>query len=101
MNTHPDGPLMVSSKSAVGGLAGAIAAILRRTGKVELQAVGASSVNQAVKAIAVAGRFMAPEQVVCFAPTFNSSAVSRVDEQTVTAIRFKVESHPAQEEPHA
>jgi len=51
--------LKVSSNSNPNKVAGAIAGALSKADKVEIQAIGAGAVNQAVKAIAVARRFLA------------------------------------------
>ncbi len=50
--------LKVSSKSNPNKVAGAIAGAMSKAGKVEIQAIGAGAVNQAVKAIAIARRFL-------------------------------------------
>lgn len=50
--------LKVSSKSNPNSVAGAIAGALSKENTVEIQAIGAGAVNQAVKAIAVARRFI-------------------------------------------
>ncbi len=50
--------LKVSSKSNPNKVAGAIAGAIGKAGKVEIQAIGAGAVNQAVKAVAIAKRFM-------------------------------------------
>lgn len=55
--------LKVSSKSSPNGVAGAIAGVIRGKGEVELQAIGAGAVNQAVKAIAIARGFLADSNV--------------------------------------
>ena len=52
--------LKVSSKSKPNAVAGAIAGVIREDGEVELQAVGGGAVNQAMKAMAIAGGFVAP-----------------------------------------
>lgn len=52
--------LNVSSKTAPGHLAGAIAGVIRQFGSVELAAIGAGAVNQAVKGIAIARGFVIP-----------------------------------------
>lgn len=44
--------LKVSAKSVPNSVAGAIAGVIRESGSVEVQAVGAGATNQAVKAIA-------------------------------------------------
>ena len=46
--------LKVSSKSSPNSVAGAIAGVLRANGNVEIQVIGAGSLNQAIKAIAIA-----------------------------------------------
>lgn len=50
--------LKVSSKSNPNSVAGAIAGALSKEPTVELQAIGAGAVNQTVKAVAVARRFL-------------------------------------------
>ncbi|MBP0954292.1 MAG: stage V sporulation protein S [Oscillospiraceae bacterium] len=52
--------LKVSSGSAPNMVAGAIANVMRRDGKVELQTIGAGATNQAVKAIAIARGYLIP-----------------------------------------
>ena len=46
--------IKVSSKSRPNAVAGALAGVVREKGSVEIQAIGAGAVNQAVKAIAIA-----------------------------------------------
>lgn len=81
--------LKVSSKSNPNSVAGALAGVLRQTGAVEVQVVGAGALNQAVKAIAIARGFVAPSNIdlVCI-PTF---ADIEIDGQSRTAIRLAVE----------
>ena len=52
--------LKVSSKSNPSKVAGAIANIYREQKCVELQTIGAGSLNQAIKAVAIARGFVAP-----------------------------------------
>ena len=52
--------LKVSSKSNPNSVAGAIAGQIKESGKVEIQAIGAGALNQAIKAIAIARGFVAP-----------------------------------------
>lgn len=82
--------LKVSSTSRPTAVAGAIAGIIRHSGRTELQAVGAGAVNQATKAIAIARRYLAPDgiDVVCI-PDF--TIVSIADHER-TAVRLVVES---------
>ena len=50
--------LRVSGNSRPNAVAGAIAALLRTEGAVDVQAIGAQAVNQAVKAIAIARSYL-------------------------------------------
>jgi stage V sporulation protein S len=82
--------LKVSSTSRPTSVAGAIAGIIRQSGRTELQAIGAGAVNQATKAIAIARRYLAPEgiDIVCI-PDF---AIVSIADQDRTAVRLVVES---------
>ena len=81
--------LKVSAKSVPNSVAGAIAGVIRESGSVEVQAVGAGATNQAVKAIAIARGYLAPAgmDLVCV-PTFGNIVFN--DEER-TAIRLIVE----------
>ncbi len=70
-------------------VAGALAGVLRQSGAVEVQVVGAGALNQAIKAVAIARGFVAPSNIdlVCI-PTF---ADIEIDGQSRTAIRLAVE----------
>jgi len=63
--------------------------VIRETGSVELQAVGAGAANQAIKAIAIARGYLAPSgiDVVCI-PAFASVVI---DNEERTAIKLIVE----------
>lgn len=52
--------LKVSSKSKPSSVAGALANAFRTRGVVEIQAIGAGALNQAIKAIAIARGYVAP-----------------------------------------
>lgn len=80
--------LKVSSNSNVNSVAGAIMALFKETGKVEIQAVGAGAVNQVVKSVAVARGFAAPSGIdlVCV-PAFTEV---QVEGESRTGIRFIV-----------
>jgi stage V sporulation protein S len=52
--------LKVSAKSNPKSVAGAIAAVLREGKEAHVHAIGAGAVNQAVKAIAIAHGYLAP-----------------------------------------
>ncbi len=81
--------LKVSSKSSPNAVAGALAGVIRRTGCVEVQVVGAGSLNQAIKALAIARGYLAPAglDLVCV-PTF---ADIEIDGERRTAIRLRIE----------
>ncbi|MBR6769550.1 MAG: stage V sporulation protein S [Clostridia bacterium] len=80
--------LKVSAKSNPNMVAGAIAGILRENKEVELQAIGAGSVNQAVKAVAVARVFLEEDAIsIACIPGFTEISVG---EEVRTAIKFTV-----------
>ena len=78
--------LKVSSRSVPNSVAGAIAAVVRESGSVEVQAVGAGAANQAVKSIAIARGYLAPAGIdlIC-TPAFGQVMIND-DERT--AMRF-------------
>ena len=77
------------AKSVPNSVAGAIAGVIRDSGSVEVQAVGAGATNQAVKAIAIARGYLAPAgmDLVCV-PTFGNIIINNEER---TAIRLIVE----------
>ncbi|MDQ7859013.1 MAG: stage V sporulation protein S [Armatimonadota bacterium] len=82
--------LKVSADSKPKAVAGAVAAIVREKGSVEIQAVGAGAVNQAVKAIAISRGFVAPNGIDLVAiPAFTKV---EIDGEERTAIKFLVEA---------
>ncbi len=81
--------LKVSATSKPKSVAGALAAVLRERGTAEVQAVGAGAVNQAVKAIAIARGYVAPNGIdLVTVPAF---AEIDIDGEERTAIRFIVQ----------
>ena len=80
--------LKVSSKSNPNSVAGAIAGMIKEYGKVEIQAIGAGALNQAVKAICIARGFVAPSgyNLVCI-PAF---AEVEVDNEDRTGLKIIV-----------
>ena len=80
--------LKVSSKSNPNSVAGALANVFREKGTVEIQAVGAGALNQAIKAIAIARGFVAPSGVdlICI-PAFKEI---NMDGESRTAIKLVV-----------
>ncbi|MGI6538720.1 MAG: stage V sporulation protein S [Caldicoprobacterales bacterium] len=81
--------LRVSAKSSPNAVAGALAGVLREHGRVELQAVGAGALNQAVKAVAIARGFVAPGGIdlICI-PAFTDI---KINGEERTAIKLIVE----------
>jgi len=81
--------LSVSADSKPKAVAGALAAVLREKGSVELQAVGAGAVNQAIKAIAITRGFVAPNGIdLITIPAFTKV---EIEGEERTAIRFLVQ----------
>jgi len=81
--------LKVASKSNPASVAGAIAGMIRETGRCEIQAIGAGAVNQTVKAIGIARGYVAPGGIDLVAiPAFLDIEVQGEER---TAIRFIVE----------
>ncbi len=95
LNRHMD-VLKVSAQSKPKSVAGALAAVLREKGGVEIQAIGAGAVNQAVKGIAIARGYVAPNGIdlVCI-PAFTEIEINGEER---TAIRFIVEGKQAPSE---
>ena len=81
--------LKVSTKSNPNSVAGALAAIIKEKNIVEIQAVGAGAINQAIKAIAIAIGFVAPSgrDIVCV-PAFTDI---EIDGEERTAIKLIVQ----------
>jgi stage V sporulation protein S len=82
--------LKVSSKSNPNAVAGALAGVVRTSGAVEIQVVGAGALNQAIKAVAIARGYLVPSGVdlVCI-PTF---ADISIDGERRTALRLLCEN---------
>ena len=82
--------LKVRSKSNPNSVAGALANIFREKGSVEIQAIGAGALNQAIKGIAIARGFVAPsgKNLICI-PAFTNIII---DGEERTAIKLIVEA---------
>ncbi len=81
--------LKVSARSRPSSVAGAIAGVIRETGRAEVQAIGAGATNQAVKAVAIARSYLHEDgiDIVCI-PSF---AEVMIEKEERTAIRLVVE----------
>ena len=80
--------LKISSKSNPNSVAGALANAFREKQTVEIQAVGAGSLNQAIKAIAIARGYVAPtgKDLICI-PAFSDIMI---DGEERTAINCRI-----------
>jgi stage V sporulation protein S len=81
--------LKVSTKSIPKSVAGAIAAIVRNGDSVEIDAIGAGAVNQAIKSIAIARGFVAPNGIELI--TIPAFSQIEVEGEIKTSIKFIVE----------
>lgn len=83
--------LKVSSKSNPNSVAGALANVMREKKEVEIQAIGAGALNQAIKSIAIARGFVAPsgKNLICI-PAFTDIVI---DGEEKTAIKLIVEAN--------
>ena len=81
--------LKVSTKSNPNSVAGALAAILKEKSLVEIQAIGAGAINQAIKSVAIARGFIAPsgKDIVCI-PAFTDI---QIDGEERTAMKLIVQ----------
>ena len=82
--------LKVSSKSNPNSVAGAIANVMKEKNEVEIQAIGAGALNQAIKSVAIARGFVAPsgKNLVCV-PAFTDIVI---DGEERTAIKLIIEA---------
>ncbi len=84
--------LKVSTRSRPSAVAGAIAGVIRESGRAEVQSIGAGATNQAIKAVAIARSYLQEEgvDIVCV-PSFIDVAI---DNEERTAIRLVILSGP-------
>ncbi len=82
--------IKVSSTSRSTAVAGAIAGIMLELGQVEVQAIGAGAVNQALKAVVIARGYLDGDGIDIYCvPEFTEGMING---QERTAIRFSVET---------
>ena len=80
--------IKVKGTSRTSAVAGAIAGVFRENKLAEVQAIGASAVNQAVKALALSRSYLAQDGIdVVFISEFVDV---EIDEKIRTAIKFTV-----------
>jgi len=81
--------IKISGNSRTSAAAGAIAGVVRENHMAEVQAIGAQAVNQAVKALALAKRYLQRDAIqIVTTPEFVDITI---DDKVRTAIRFTVE----------
>ncbi len=81
--------LKVSAKSNPSKVAGAIANIYREKKELEIQTIGAGSLNQAIKAVAIARGFLAPSgEDIVLVPAFNEVIING---ENKTALKLLIE----------
>jgi len=81
--------IKVRGTSRTSAVAGAIAGVFREHRHAEVQAIGASAVNQSVKALALSRSYLAQDGIdVVFISEFVDV---EIDEKVRTAIKFTVE----------
>ena len=82
--------LKVSSKSNPNKVAGALTNVFREKGSVEIQAIGAGALNQAIKGVAIARGFVAPsgKNLICI-PAFSDITIEGEER---TAMKLIVEA---------
>ncbi len=80
--------IKVAAKSRSTAVAGAIAGVMRERGHVDVQAIGAGAVNQAVKAVCIARGYLKEDEIeiVCV-PEFVEVMIG---EQERTAVRLGI-----------
>jgi stage V sporulation protein S len=81
--------IKVSGTSRTSAVAGAIAGVVREKKRAEVQAIGASAINQAVKAMALARGYLTNDGFdIVFIPEFVDV---QIEDKVRTAIKFTVE----------
>ncbi len=84
--------IKVSAQSRSTAVAGAIAGVMREHGYAEVQAIGASAVNQAIKAVAIARGYLEQDEIdLAVVPSFTEVDI---DGNERTAVRMAVFKRP-------
>jgi stage V sporulation protein S len=84
--------IKVSAQSRSTAVAGAIAGVMREQGYAEVQAIGASAVNQAVKAIAIARGYLEQDSIdLVIVPSFTEV---QIEGNERTAVRLAIFKRP-------
>ena len=89
--------IKVSAQSRSTAVAGAIAGVMREQGYAEVQAIGASAVNQAVKAVAIARGYLEQDSIdLVIVPSFTEVDIEGNER---TAVRLAIFKRPEALEP--
>ena len=81
--------MKVASTSSPSSVAGAISSIFRTQTQLDIDTVGAGSLNQAIKAIAIARGFLVPSGIdLVISPSFREIEIEGKEK---TAVRLHVE----------
>jgi stage V sporulation protein S len=84
--------IKVSAQSRSTAVAGAIAGVMREEGYAEIQAIGASAINQAVKAITIARSYLEQDAMdLAVVPSFIEVIIEGSER---TAVRMAVFKRP-------
>ena len=85
--------IKVAATSRSTAVAGAIAGVMREKGQVDVQAIGAGAVNQAIKAVCIARVYLEEDgiDIICV-PMF---VEVQIDDQERTAVRLCVQKRRA------
>ena len=85
--------IKVSAQSRSTAVAGAIAGVMREQGYAEIQAIGASAINQAVKAVTIARSYLEQDNMdLVIVPSFTEVEIEGNER---TAVRLSVFKRPA------
>jgi stage V sporulation protein S len=81
--------IKVAATSRSTAVAGAIAGVMREKGRVDVQAIGAGAVNQAIKAVCIARGYLEEDgiDIMCL-PSF---VEVQIDDHERTAVRLSVQ----------
>jgi stage V sporulation protein S len=81
--------IKVASNSRVAGVAGAIAGVIREHKRAEVQAIGATALNQAMKALILATEYLREDGIfIAFVPEFAEIMIGDLER---TAIKLVIE----------
>lgn len=82
--------IKVSAKSRSTAVAGAIAGVMREAGYAELQAIGASAVNQSIKALAIARGYLKDDGIdIAAVPSFTGVTIEGAERTAVHLAVYK------------